>query len=180
MKHKRKSFSGSIRYISASPHGDPEGIVLDDGAFVKAPPHSLIKRDAFVIGALVSGEGDLIADAPNPVYHHALIRCGDEVLADDSVDHEEREELKAKHEADLARRRDAKDFVATVQGKVVAVAVKPKGEIDRLVLEDGTSIHVPKHLEIEDVDLGSAVEIAGKLRVYERLTFMKADSVRRL
>lgn len=182
MKHERKAFRGEIKYVSLSPHGDPEGIVLDDGSFVKAPPHSLVAKERFAIGALVSGEGGLVTEEPNRVFHHARIQLGTTVLADDSVPKEKRESLKEKHKADLKTRKDAKDEVMVLTGKLVAVATKPKGEVDRLILEDGTSIHVPKEIELwsEDCELGTTFEVRGQTRTYGSSRFVKAFEVRAL
>lgn len=44
-KSQRAEFKGHIEHISVSPHGDPEGIVLEDGTFIKIPPHSLVAKD---------------------------------------------------------------------------------------------------------------------------------------
>jgi len=182
MKHKNESFQGLVKYISLSPHGDPEGVVLADGTFVKAPPHSLVAKELFKVGTELSGEGHMIGEEPNRVFHHAQIRAGKKVIADDSVADHEREKLKEKHKADLKQREDAEDEIITLKGTVAAIATKPKGEVDRVILEDGTSIHIPKDVESmrDDWAIGSAVEVKGKARTYGQARFLKAEKIKHL
>ena len=176
---KQTKFSGPITYISCSPHGDPEGIVLEDGSFIKVPPHSLLNKDLIVIGAEASGCGELVTETPNPVLHHAVLTIGKITVSDDSVPPHERDELKERHEQDLEKRKDAPSKKLTLNGVVVALGTKPKGEVDRIILADGTSVHVPKHVELssEDFEIGATVEVEGEARVYGSLRFVKAKSV---
>ncbi|RZA07802.1 MAG: hypothetical protein EOP11_06660 [Proteobacteria bacterium] len=181
-KHARIDFEGTIKYVSLSPHGDPEGIVLDDGSFVKAPPHSLVKKELFKVGAKVSGTGEIISEEPHPVLHHAQIKAGSEILSDDSGDEDEREELKEAHKADLKSRPDAKEEKLTLKGRIAAIATKPKGEVDRVILEDGTSIHVSKDMKLtrDDCEIGSMIQVEGKTRLYGVARFMKAEIIKQL
>jgi hypothetical protein len=182
MKHAKKEFKGSILYISLSPHGDPEGVVLEDGSFIKAPPHSLVAKELFKVGAMVTGEGELLVESPNRVFHHVVIKSGSKVMSDDSGSKDDREDLKEKHKADLKTRKDAKDEPLVLKGKLVAIATKPKGEVDRFIFEDGTSVHISKEIELDadDCELGAMFEVKGKARNYGTSRFLKADSVKAL
>ncbi len=166
MKEQTK-FSGSIQFISSSPHGEVEGIVLDDGSFIKLPPHSVLKPDQIAIGAKVSGTGDRITLRPNPVYHHVILKMGALTLADDQA-----EKGGPKH-------RKALEKVSRITGKLVSIGTRPKGEVDRMILDDGTSIHLSKELELfaDDMRIGQSYEITGDLRSFDKLTYLKAESV---
>jgi len=183
-KHDKKkevsSFEGRIKMISCSPHGDPEGIVLENGAFIKTPPHSLLAKEKFEIGTTIHGEGELIASEPNEVFHHAQVMSGKTMLSDDSIDKDSKEELKEKHKAEIKKRKDQPGKVLKTSGTIAALASKPKGELDRILLTDGTSIHIPKDLELsaEDFELGAVVEAKGEFRDYGSMKFLKAESVK--
>ena len=123
---KQTKFSGRIAYISCSPHGDPEGIVLEDGSFIKVPPHSLLEKDLLKGDAQASGTGELVAETPNAVIHHAVVKIGKVTASDDSVPPRERDELKEKHEKDLEKRKDAPSKKITLNGVIVALSTSRK------------------------------------------------------
>ncbi len=181
MKHKRSKFSGTIKYISVSPHGDPEGLVFDDGTFVKTPPHSLLNGELIKVGASVEGEGELIGGESAQVFHHAKVVIGGRRVADDSIDKEKKEALKEQHKKDIKARDEAPLVKANIRGKAVAFGVKPKGEIDRIIMADGTSVHVPKDIEIskDDFSVGDMLDVRGESRSFGDLRFVKADKVQR-
>ena len=184
MAHAKKTteFKGTIRFISCSPHGEPEGVVLDDGTFIKVPPHSLLAKDLFVVGGLVSGNGELLTTMPNKVFHRAKIQQGKKLLADDSGKKHEREELKDQHKKDLKHRKDARSTNVKISGKVIAVGTKPKGEVDRLIFDDGTSVHIPKDVNLasSEVEIGDLFEVKGVARSFHKLRFLKAETIRPL
>ncbi len=179
MKQARTIFTGTIKFVSLSPHGDPEGIVLSGGEFIKIPPHSLLDKKLLKVGAKVSGEGELINREPNQVFHHVQVKVGSRLTADDSMNEDKKEKLKERHKAEMKDRPHPADKALKVKGVLIAVATKPKGEVDRMIFEDGTSVHIPKELEIEagDCELGSEVIIRGQSRSYGEGRFIKAEAV---
>lgn len=185
MKDKKKEpakFKGPIKYLSFSPHGDPEGFVLANGTFVKVPPHSLLLKDLFKIGATVSGEGELLTEKPNRVVHRAKVHQGKKVMSDDSGTKDHRESLKEIHKKDLKARKSAPSEKIKIKGTVVAVGTKPKGEVDRIIFQDGFSVHVPKEMELSanDIAVGDKFEIKGESRAYGKNCFVKAESVKQI
>ncbi len=68
--------------------------MLEDGTFVKVPPHSLVKKESFAVGEEITGEGHLINEEPNRVFHHARVKLGNAIIADDSGPEPEREKAK--------------------------------------------------------------------------------------
>jgi len=179
---KRNAFSGIIELISCSPHGEPEGVVLDDGSFVKVPPHSLKAKDLFKIGAAVKGSGELLTEVPNKVFHHVKLLQGQKVLADDSMKKQARETLKDLHKKEMENIKEAPSKKMKLSGVIAAVGTKPKGEVDRLIFIDGTSVHLKKDIDlsIKDVQIGDIFEVRGKSRRYNESLFFKAESVRHL
>ena len=181
-KMKRTEFSGAIRFVSISPHGDPEGVVLDNGSFIKMPPHSVKEKGLFKVGAVVSGSGELLTESPNRVFHHAKVEQDKKILADDSMEKPEREGPKEKPKEDKMTRQDAPANQIKMSGKVVAVGTKPKGEVDRMIFDDGTSVHIPKEVELssKEVKIGDRFEVEGEARLYNKRRFLKAETIRHL
>jgi hypothetical protein len=165
MKEQSK-FSGTICYISSSPHGEVDGIVLDDGGFIKLPPHSVLEPKKIKVGTQVNGSGERLNLKPNSVYHHVIVRSEDVVLADDQGEHHDKKRLQ-------------KVRVSKIVGKLVAIGTKPKGEVDRMILDDGTSVHLSKDFELfaDDMLIGRKYEVEGEVRSFENLKFCKAESV---
>lgn len=64
--------------------------------------------------------------------------------------------------------RESSEKLTKVEGKVVEVTTAPKGEIDGVILDDGTWVHWPPHLEEEYAALakpGSRVQAQGRQEV---------------
>lgn len=179
---KRTRFAGSIQLITCSSHGEPEGIVLKDGTFLKIPPHSLQAKDLFKVGAAVKGSGELLTKTPNRVFQHVKLLKGQKVLADDSMKKRAREALKEHHKKELKTMKETPSKKVKLAGVIAAIGTKPKGEVDRLVFADGTSVHLKKELELSprDIHIGESYEVTGKSRKYAGSLFLKAESLRHL
>ena len=179
--NETKTFTGKIKMVSSSPHGTPEGVVLDDGAFIKIPPHSILDADKIKTGANISGNGELIASKPNQVFHHVVAKIGNTIVSNDQGTPKEKDALKEKHkeENDLKNKAHAEYKDITVNGKVFSLSVKPSGEVDRMMLEDGTAVHLPKELllDYKKVKLGDTLKIEGQGQTFKDLKFLKARSV---
>lgn len=183
--HKRQNFSGVVKFISCSPHGDPEAVVLEDGMFVRIPPHSLLEKADLTIGAEIEGSGELVDHESAKTIHHARIMKGKRVLADDSGSKEDREELKEKHKKDLEKRRKSEDKLEEIElsGTIAAIGYSPKGEPDRILLTDGTSIHLSKEMKLgpkerKGLKVGAKVEVEGESRSFDKMKFVKASDVK--
>jgi len=178
---EKKSFAGKIKMVSSSPHGTPEGVVLDNGAFIKIPPHSILDAEKIKAGSNISGNGELIATKPNKVFHHVVAKIGNTIVSDDQGTPKEKDSLKQKHKKEIELKNRAlpeyKDI--TVCGKVFSLAVKPNGEVDRMMLEDGTAVHLPKELllDYKKVSLGDTLKIEGKGKTFKDLKFLKAKAI---
>lgn len=179
--NETKSFAGKIKMVSSSPHGTPEGVVLDSGAFIKIPPHSILDADKIKTGANISGNGELIATKPNPVFHHVIAKIGTAIVSNDQGTPKETDALKEKHkkEIDLKSQTHADYKDVVINGKVFSLGVKPNGEVDRMMLEDGTAVHLPKELllDYKKVSLGDTLKIEGKGKTFKDLKFLKAKAI---
>ena len=181
MSNETESFKGKIKMVSSSPHGTPEGVVLDNGAFIKIPPHSILDEEKIKTGATISGNGELISTMPNQVFHHVVAKIGNTIVSDDQGTATETEALKKQHKKEIDRkvnnRVDYKDI--TLNGKVFSLGLKPNGEVDRMMLEDGTAVHIPRELllDYKKVKLGDTLKIVGEGQTFKDLKFLKAKSI---
>lgn len=115
----------------------------------------------------------------NRTFHRVQLKVGKKIISDDTLDPKTNEELKEKHKRANKEKPEIRSEKIVFEGKVVAFGSKPKGEIDRILFADGTSVHVPKDidLESEDIAVGNELRIEGESRVFGDLRFVKAKSV---
>jgi hypothetical protein len=179
MKPHASKFKGTITQISLSPHGMPEGIVLDSEVFVKIPPHTLINPELLQVGAEVTGSGESSQYKLNKTIRHAQVFIDDELVADDQLGPKENDELKEKHHKDIKKMKAPKKNLLTREGTVIAVSSKKHGEVDRLLLDDGTSVHIPKEIEVheDDFKLGDLMYIEGEGQEFEDHSFLRAQFI---
>jgi hypothetical protein len=133
-----KTVNGKVERFTTAPKGEVDGVVLDDGTWVHWPPHlqdrfkSLVERGdrIKVTGRMETG------------------KKGDTRLEVQTVTN-----MRTNHSAenDGAPPRGGKGKqggeVRTVQGTVERFTTAPKGEVDGLILNDGTWVHWPPHLQ---------------------------------
>jgi len=179
MKQNIQPFRGKIKVISSSPYGEPEGAVLEDGTFIKLPPHSLIRAERIKVGASVSGCGELISSAMNPVFHHVRFKVVKDLVANDQGSFHERRKLKEAHKKALSKLENIEFIDMKVKSRVEAIGVKSKGKINRVILVDGTTVHLPKDLYLDSskIKVGDVLNIEGEGKRFKSLKFLKASSV---
>lgn len=155
--------------------------MLDSNSFVKIPPHSILVIDKLKIGSVVTGTGVEIADRPNSVFYHAKVMIGKKLVADDSGPEKAREKSKEVHHAKLEVLAAKVTETKTVaKARIVGLAVKPKGEIDRMLLSDGTSAHIPKELKLKskNFNIGDLIQLKGKGRNFGKNKFLHVKTVK--
>ena len=181
MTKEMKPFAGKIKMVSSSPRGTAEGVVLDNGTFIKIPPHSILDAEKVKAGANISGHGELIAKIPNEVFHRVIAKIGNTVVSNDQGTPKETDALKKSHKLELESKAEqpAEFEDVTISGKVFSLAVKPNGEVDRVMLEDGTAVHLPEELllDYKKLKTGDALKIEGKGTTFKNLKFLKAKSI---
>ena len=193
----RSSFSGRVKLVSVSPHGDPEGFWLEDDTFVKVPPHTVLARERFRVGNLAEGSGELFelasgaegntalsARGVDRVFHRALVLLDGVPATSDPEDKALDETLKAQHkQVNEARKGAVPGREITLSARILGLGLRPHGprEVDRLFLEGNVSAHLPKelHAETADLKLGDAVTVVGEAREFALGTFLKVKALRR-
>ncbi len=177
---RRTRFGGTVLQLSISGHGETEGVMLDTNSFVKIPPHSVLLTGKIKVGSVVSGSGVEIADRPNSVFYHAQVVIGKKLVADDSGHEKARTKSKEVHQARLKASNEKVVEKKTIAvARIAGIAVKPKGEVDRMLLSDGTSAHMPKELELKskDFNLGDLIQLNGKGRTFGKNKFLHVKTV---
>jgi len=154
---------GTIERFTKAPHGDVDGAVLADGTVIHWPPHVgervanlVAKGDRIkVVGRTETGpEGDT----------HFEAQTITNLQSDKSLDvanypppGPDEREVRGKQTPNRADMR-------TVEGKVRRFSTAPRGEVDGAVLDDGTVVHWPPHMQNqfkEVLDKGDRVRASG-------------------
>jgi hypothetical protein len=161
------------RYL-VGPRGHIAGILLQDGAVVWMPPQSVLSgAPVLKAGDPIHIEGQVHATATGSVINRALVQSGSNLVADARQwKHPEREEGK-KHE------KGAKLGALTSSGSIVALLSNPKGRVEGVVLDDGTTALAGHHEKLGDLGLkvGQKVTVTGRGGVYEKGKGMRIVSV---
>ena len=134
---------GTVKEFTTAPKGEKDGVVLTDGTWVHWPPHledrfsSIVGRGdkVTVIGFMETGpEGDtkLEVSSLTNLNSNRTVTNPDRPLPASRIGREFGPE-----NGDDAR---------TVKGTVKEFTTAPKGEVDGLILSDGTLVHWPPHL----------------------------------
>jgi hypothetical protein len=141
-------FKGKVAQYTLSPRGSVDGLVLDDGTEVQVSP-ALSTALVFSVkpGDTVSIRG-LKARAIPLVSAVTVTNTASGAVVGGSVD--------AHHPWDGPR--------LEVSGKVKILLHSPRGEVDGVLLEDGTSVRMPPHAARKFADLlkpGSTIAVRG-------------------
>ncbi len=154
---------GTVERMNTAPKGEIDGAILDDGTFLHWPPHL---EDRFTA---VVRKGDRVeASGRTETGKRGEIRFEVRTLTNlDTRATAENNEPRGKRKKDRrgpppGPRRSGP--VETIRGTIERMNTAPKGEIDGAILDDGTFLHWPPHLEdrfAAVVDRGDRVEAVG-------------------
>jgi hypothetical protein len=121
------AFRGTVKRYTLTPRGDIDGLVLTDGTEVNLPPH-LTPEIAFAIrpGDAVTIHGLRARALPLVAATSVRNEATGQVVVDRGPRHGQRD-----------------DGERTLSGVVEAVLRGPRGEVNGVMLEDGTTIRLP-------------------------------------
>jgi hypothetical protein len=165
-----ENIRGTVRSLTTAPKGEIDGALLDNGTTLHWPPHL---EDSFkavaVVGERVEATGQT-ETAPRGEVHFEVQRLtnlrSNAVAVNDDCG-----PPPPKARGPRGRARPDDRDATTVRGVVRSLTTAPKGEIDGAVLDDGTSLHWPPHLEAnfkEVVAVGDRVEATGRTETAPR------------
>lgn len=158
----RRTIAGKVERMTTAPKGEVDGAVLEDGTILHWPPH-LEDRFAGVVkqGARIKAEGEMRTGPKGDTRFEVRQLTNTDTDATVENDEPARGPKRPKGPPPPPRRDERSE---TVQGQVERLTTAPKGEIDGAVLEDGTVLHWPPHLQDRFADLvkqGSRVKATG-------------------
>ncbi|HVW02640.1 MAG TPA: hypothetical protein VHB77_19950, partial [Planctomycetaceae bacterium] len=159
-----RTIEGTVRRLTTAPKGETDGAVLDDGTWIHWPPH-LEERFTDVVKA---------GDRVRATGRDEIGRRGEERFEVETVTNTDirtsatnpdfaigppqppRERDRRGPKGDRGprgprggpeRRGPERGEVTDVQGTITRFTTAPKGEVDGAMLDNGTWIHWPPHLE---------------------------------
>lgn len=148
----------TVTELLKNDHDDVDGLQLDSGDRVHFPPHMGPQITAIVkVGNQVEVEGrPEVTPKGERVFEISQITSGKETVR---IAHPRpKHGPKAKHDEEPM----------TAQGKVAEYASNPHGDVDGLILKDGTVVKFPPHQssELQElVQVGDEVKIEGRRHV---------------
>lgn len=181
----RRSFSGRIRVLSLSPMGEIDGMVLEDGGFVEIPPYAWIDGLDLKIGDVVAGAGEIKLEKPHTVFTRATLFKNEILLADANLSASQTDELVERHrhaKNDLALRLGdelAHQRLEIVEGTLMAVGLRSPAEVDRLILENRMSVHIPTSMTVllGEIEIGESLKVQGRVISFSDGTFVQAKKI---
>jgi hypothetical protein len=146
----QRTVRGKVQNFTTAPAGEVDGLILNDGTWVHWPPHLADRFTAIV------AKGDQV----KAIGFMETGPKGDTKLEVSSLTNERtgRTSLNPDRPAVASPKGSAAtDGSRKVQGVVQSYTSAPKGEVDGLILKDGTWIHWPPHL----ADRFTAIAVKG-------------------
>lgn len=152
-----RTVRGVVESMTTAPRGEIDGAVMEDGTVIHWPPH-LADRFAAAVrrGDRIEAEGRTETGRRGETRFE--VRTVTNLDTDATAENDGRDGPRGKKEGKKGRkspppppRRDGPP--RTVQGTVERMTTAPKGEIDGAVLDDGTVLHWPPHLEDRFADI---------------------------
>jgi hypothetical protein len=155
-----KIVRGKVERMTTAPKGEVDGAVLDDGTVLHWPPH-LADRFAEVAkkGAHVTADGILRTGPEGDT--RLEVRTLTNTDTDATVRNDEPGPKGKRPKGPPPPRSER---IETIRGTVARLTTAPKGEVDGAVLDDGTVLHWPPHLEVrfsKVVKKGDRIEASG-------------------
>jgi len=158
---------GTVERLTSAPKGEIDGAVLDDGTTLHWPPHLEDEFQAVVkVGDEVEATGRT-ETAPRGEEHFEVERLTNLRTNAVAMNDDRRPPKPPKGPKERGPRRGPGDEdrrTTTIRGVVRSLTTAPKGETDGAILDDGTTLHWPPHLEDEFrnvAEAGDRVEATG-------------------
>jgi hypothetical protein len=167
--------SGRVDHLVVGPAGRVDGLLLQDHTFARFRPDALADPSVMRFGDKVLVRGILILTKPNRVLDRVKIIIEKTVVLNDSVPAPLAPATSFTPEAKYSSLDDS--------GRLFAVGARPSGEVDRLILQNGTVIYVPSggFVDAGQFQLGQPISahgfgtMIGGSKVIHALNIERAD-----
>jgi hypothetical protein len=146
---------GRIDELTYGPDGRPDGIVLKDHTVAIFRPELFTEVERPNKGDMISLSGIQTRSSPNRVFEKIVLRKGTHVIVDDS---------QSSPIPPPVIPAQIVNFRATDRSSdLFAVGTRPDGQIDRLILKDGTTIQIPGNAYVDPAGLrlGEKISVHG-------------------
>ncbi len=172
----QEKVGGTVERLTTAPRGEIDGAVLDDGTVLHWPPHLENQfKEIAAVGDRVEATG--IAEiGKRGEARFEVARLTNLETASAAVNDDPRPPKGPKGRESKGRdprrapRPDLRE-ATTMQGVIRSLTTAPRGEIDGAVLDDGTLLHWPPHLEDQFKEIaavGDRVEATGGIETGKR------------
>jgi hypothetical protein len=150
-------FKGKVQHLSYNAEGKLAGVVLEDRTFIKfhaeTLANSLAGAGSLKIGTEIEGTGQLTLTSPNKVFERVEIHQGAKKIIDDNI-----------ILAGTPNPGPTNKFKwMKVSSPLIAVSTRLNGQIDQLLLGDGTTVGLAKDavLEPRRLHAGGTITVTG-------------------
>ena len=161
---------GTVRSLTTAPKGEIDGALLDNGTILHWPPHLEESFKAIaIVGERVEATGRT-ETAPRGEVHFEVRRLTN-LRSNAYAVNDDRGPPAPPARGPRGRGRSGDRKTSTIRGVVRSLTTAPKGEIDGAMLDDGTALHWPPHLEStfrSVVAVGDRVEAVGETETAPR------------
>jgi hypothetical protein len=168
-----KTVQGTVRSITTVPRGEVDGAVLGDGTVIHWPPHLQERfRDLAARGERIRVTGRMETGPEGDT--HLEVQSLTNLRSKASAENDGPPPPPPGRRGPRGPRgRIGPVFgeAKTVQGTVRSITTAPRGEVDGAVLDDGTVIHWPPHLQERFGDLaarGERIRVSGRMETTPR------------
>lgn len=143
---ERSTVRGRVERFTTGPKGETDGAVLDDGTWLHWPPHMQNRFTAILKkGDRVRATGRMEAGPKGD--SHFEVEVVTNVRTNETAENPNYANGPPPRGKKARMRRARGEEVRTVRGKVQRFTSAPKGETDGALLDDGTWLHWPPHMQ---------------------------------
>jgi hypothetical protein len=152
-----ETVEGVVRSFTTAPRGETDGALLDNGTALHWPPHLQTSfTNVLAVGDRVTATGQMeTAPRGERQFEVQLVK---NVRTGASAENDDRRPPRGPARGPRGPMPVGAQAGTTVQGTVRSLTTAPMGEVDGAILEDGTVLHWPPHLESQFQPLATVGE----------------------
>jgi hypothetical protein len=180
-KGKWVSKTGVIRQVLLTPQGDIDGVLLKDNSAIRFPPSPSNRASILVPGVEISTAGAFIGDQIHTetiLFSHQSEK--DKAVINFGADLRPVKSMNPNLNTEAPTQSTQVMTPMKVTSRVVTVLKTPGGQLDTLILKNGTTVKIPPERLLNlptTVRPGDGVAISGRGGVYKQGTALEADWV---
>jgi hypothetical protein len=151
-----ENIRGKVREFTTAPRGEIDGAVLENGTILHWPPHLEERFQAVAaVGDQVEAAG-ITETGPRGDTHFEVTRLTNSTTGE--IANNDREPPPPRGRRGRNRNSPIAVNSRTIEGVVRSVTTAPRGEVDGAILDNGTTLHWPPHLQDRFANLAAVGE----------------------